>query len=220
MCSRARRRSSFTSVRKGCLLAMASSPSCASTVPGQISTTVQRASTTRSPGGRVVDICPGTVHARPVNVDGRPQRTIRGSADGAAVDVLDQTRLPHEVAFARLETPEQAGRAIRDLVVRGAPLIGVTAAYGMWLAARRDPSDAALRAARDALVATRPTAVNLRGAADAALSTALAVAPGARAPAIRALADRMAEEDVAANAAIGRHGKALLEAAWARKGRA
>src|SRR5687767_782651 len=101
-----------------------------------------------------------------MKVAGRPRRSIALANDGWAVDVIDQTRLPHELVFARLETVEHAARAIADMVVRGAPLIGATAAYGICLSLRADPSDRALLAARERLVATRPTAVNLRWAVD------------------------------------------------------
>ena len=73
-----------------------------------------------------------------MNVEGKPTRTIWVAADGLGVDIIDQTRLPHEFAVARLDTLEDAEQAIRDMWVRGAPLIGATAAYGMALAVRAD----------------------------------------------------------------------------------
>ncbi len=153
-----------------------------------------------------------------MRVDGVPHRTIWPAADGTAVEAIDQTRLPHEFAVARLETVEDACRAIRTLLVRGAPLIGVAAAYGLWLAARKDPSDAGLDAARRALLETRPTAVNLRWAADGALSACLGVLPPHRAEAALAFASLLADQDVATNRAIGTHGLDLVRAAWQRKG--
>src|SRR5437660_3084085 len=100
-----------------------------------------------------------------MNVDGRPMRTIwlaeDGQPRGAVVDIIDQTRLPHELVIARLASLDDAARAIRDMQVRGAPLIGATAAYGMALAVAEDPSDAAIERAAAALAATRPTAVRL-----------------------------------------------------------
>ena len=96
-----------------------------------------------------------------MNVAGTPMRTIWLAADGRSVEIIDQTRLPHEFVVARLAQLDDAARAIRDMLVRGAPLIGATAAYGMALAMQADPSDAALDAAVATLAATRPTAVNL-----------------------------------------------------------
>jgi methylthioribose-1-phosphate isomerase len=146
-----------------------------------------------------------------MKVAGRAQRTIWLAPDGWAVEVIDQTRLPHELAFVRLETAEQAARAISDMVVRGAPLIGVTAAYGLCLALRTDPSDRALQLARERLVATRPTAVNLRWALDEVTAVAGGLPPGERAVAAYRRAAAIADEDVAICAAIGRHGQTLLE---------
>jgi len=100
-----------------------------------------------------------------MKVKGKPTRTIWPGADGASVEIIDQTRLPHDFAVVRLATLDDAAHAIRSMLVRGAPLIGATAAYGLWLALRADPSDAGLRRAGETLLATRPTAVNLRWAA-------------------------------------------------------
>ena len=105
-----------------------------------------------------------------MNVDGRPYRTIWPNADGWGVDIIDQRWLPHEFRVATLRSVGDAATAIRDMWVRGAPLIGATAAYGLALAMRADPSDAALDATRLRLAATvllrRPTAFGLRFAAD------------------------------------------------------
>ncbi len=101
-----------------------------------------------------------------MNVDGRPMRTIWLADDGRTVEIIDQTRLPHELVVARLGRLADAARAIRDMQVRGAPLIGATAAYGMALALAADPSDAGIAEAAAMLAATRPTAVNLRWALD------------------------------------------------------
>ncbi|MEE8545777.1 MAG: S-methyl-5-thioribose-1-phosphate isomerase, partial [Alphaproteobacteria bacterium] len=101
-----------------------------------------------------------------MRVDGVPYRTIWLAEDGWSVEIIDQRHLPHAFVTARLTTLDEAARAIREMAVRGAPLIGATAAYGIALAVRREPSDAAIDAAREALLATRPTAVNLRWALD------------------------------------------------------
>jgi hypothetical protein len=86
--------------------------------------------------------------------------------DGDQIVILDQTRLPWRETFVRLDSLDAAAAAIRDMQVRGAPLIGATAAFGIALALRHDGSDAALQAADACLRATRPTAVNLHWALD------------------------------------------------------
>ncbi len=154
-----------------------------------------------------------------MKVAGRAMRTIWLAADGHAVEIIDQTRLPHELAIVRLSCLADAARAIRDMQVRGAPLIGATAAYGMALAMTEDPSDTGLDRAAEALVATRPTAVNLRWALAEMRRHLAEVAPEQRFEAAIARADAIAEEDVAINRAIGEHGVRLIEAARRRRGR-
>jgi methylthioribose-1-phosphate isomerase len=154
-----------------------------------------------------------------MRVGGRPTRTIWPAADGRAVEIIDQTRLPHRFETRRLERLPDAARAIRSMQVRGAPLIGVTAAYGIWLQTLEDASDAALAAARTQLLATRPTAVDLRFALDAMAAALREVAPSARADRALARAGELAEDDVAACRAIGVHGAPLIEAIHARTGR-
>src|SRR5216110_2335314 len=99
-----------------------------------------------------------------MKVAGRPMRTIWLAGDGRTVEIIDQTRLPHELVILRLASAADAARAIRDMQVRGAPLIGATAAYGVALAMAEDASDAGLDRAIETLGATRPTAVNLHWA--------------------------------------------------------
>ncbi len=152
-----------------------------------------------------------------MNVSGRPTRTIWPSADGAAVEIIDQTRLPHEFVTARLATLDDAAHAIRAMLVRGAPLIGATAAWGMWLALRADPSATGLARAHATLLATRPTAVNLRWALDRVRAAVAPLTGSARAPAARALAIEICDEDVALNRAIGAAGLPLIRAVAARK---
>ena len=113
-----------------------------------------------------------------MKVDGRHFRSIWLEQDGWSVGAIDQRRLPHEFVIARLETADAAADAIRSMLVRGAPLIGATAAYGMALAVRDDRSDAGIDRAGELLIATRPTAINLKWALD----TALITAPEARDP--------------------------------------
>ncbi|HWA85635.1 MAG TPA: S-methyl-5-thioribose-1-phosphate isomerase [Opitutus sp.] len=152
-----------------------------------------------------------------MKVHGQPQRTIWLEGDGDAVGIIDQTRLPHAFATVRLATLEEAAHAIRAMLVRGAPLIGATAAYGLWLALRNDDSDAGLRRAREVLLATRPTAVNLRWALDRAIVRLQPLAPGERAEAAREFAAEVCDEDVAINRAIGDAGLPLLREIAARK---
>src|ERR1043165_10310067 len=115
-----------------------------------------------------------------MNVHGRPTRTIWPAADGHAGEIIDQTRLPHAFVTARLATLDDAAHAIRAMLVRCAPLIGATAAWGLWLALRADPSNAALDRAHSTLLATRPTAVNLRWALDRVQAHVAPLAPSAQ----------------------------------------
>src|SRR5262249_25975378 len=101
-----------------------------------------------------------------MKVDGKPMRTIWLEADGWSVGVIDQTALPHRFATVPLTSLADAARAIASMQVRGAPLIGATAAYGVCLALRTDASDEALDRAYATLLATRPTAINLKWALD------------------------------------------------------
>ncbi|WP_285670328.1 S-methyl-5-thioribose-1-phosphate isomerase, partial [Paralimibaculum aggregatum] len=147
-----------------------------------------------------------------MRIDGTDWRTIWRRADGS-VAIIDQTRLPFALEVVTLATAAEAARAIAGMQVRGAPLIGAAAAYGMALAAAADPSDAALAAAAGVLMAARPTAVNLAWAVEAQLSALRPLAPDARAAAAFARADAIAEDDVARNTALGMHGLALVRAA-------
>src|SRR5665213_4331636 len=99
-----------------------------------------------------------------MKIDGKPTRTIWVEPDGQSVGIIDQTQLPHRFVTQRLTTLSEAAHAIRSMQVRGAPLIGAAAAYGMALAMRDDAGDAGLETAAETLLATRPTAVNLRWA--------------------------------------------------------
>jgi methylthioribose-1-phosphate isomerase len=158
-----------------------------------------------------------------MKVEGKPTRTIWLAEDGWAVEIIDQTRLPHDFVTRRLTTLEDAAHAISAMVVRGAPLIGATAAYGMCLAVRCDPSDSAIAAAYDALLATRPTAVNLRWALDEMRALLAPTPEGERAAAAYRRAREICDEDVATNRAIGEHGLGILRdiaAAKAAAGRA
>src|SRR5260370_37469415 len=149
-----------------------------------------------------------------MKVSGTPMRTIWLEPDGAALGIIDQTRLPHELVTARLVTRDDAAHAIRAMLVRGAPLIGATAAYGVALAMRRDPSDSALAEACRVLLATRPTAVNLRWALDDVAAILKGLPPRERARAALRRAGDIADEAVAIDRAIGPHGLKLLRAAF------
>src|SRR5437763_1887033 len=129
-----------------------------------------------------------------MKVDGRQFRSIWLEADGFTVGAIDQRRLPHEFIISRLTSAVEAGEAIRSMLVRGAPLIGATAAYGVALAMRADASDAALDLACKMLVATRPTAINLKWALDEMARTLRPLPPSARVEAAYTRANDIAEE--------------------------
>jgi len=152
-----------------------------------------------------------------MKVNGTHYRPIWQAADGSAVEIIDQARLPHEFVVARLASLADAAHAIRAMLVRGAPLIGATAAWGLWLAMREDASDSGLASACETLASTRPTAVNLRWALDAGRARLAAVATGERVVAAAAFARRVCDEDAELNRAIGRHGLAIIEAIAATK---
>ena len=152
-----------------------------------------------------------------MKVDGRHFRSIWLEPDGWSVGAIDQRRLPHEFVVARMTDAAEAGEAIRSMLVRGAPLIGATAAYGMALATRADASDAGLDRAYTMLIAARPTAINLKWALDEMLRILRPLPPSARLEAAYKRAVEIAEEDVAINQDIGRHGFALIEAVAATK---
>jgi methylthioribose-1-phosphate isomerase len=152
-----------------------------------------------------------------MKVEGRHLRSIWLEPDGWSVSAIDQRRLPHDFVVARLSNCDSAADAIRSMLVRGAPLIGATAAYGMALAMRTDGSDAALDDAYNSLIATRPTAINLKWALDAMRSMLRPLPPPHRAMAAYARAAEIAEQDIAINRSIGRHGLTLIEAIAAKK---
>ena len=153
-----------------------------------------------------------------MKIDGTSWRPIWRN-DDATVGIIDQTRLPFAFQTIALNTEADAARAIADMWVRGAPLIGATAAYGLALAMREDPSDANLSAAYDRLHATRPTAINLKWALDDVSAILRPLAPSGRADAAWTRAGQIVEEDVEINRQIGAHGLALLRDVAERKGR-
>ncbi|SRR5579883_130405 len=154
-----------------------------------------------------------------MKIDGVPYRTIwLDPEDGWSVRVIDQTKLPWSLEVVRLATLAEAATAIRTMQVRGAPLIGATAAYGLALAVRQDAATEAMERAAEALVATRPTAINLRWALDRMLTRLRNTSPAERVRAAYAEAAAIADEDVEQNIAIGRHGLPVI-AALAREKR-
>jgi len=152
-----------------------------------------------------------------MKVDGRHFCSIWLEPDGWTVGAIDQRRLPHEFVVTRLTNAVDAAEAIRSMLVRGAPLIGATAAYGIALAMRADSSDANLDHAYKLLIATRPTAINLKWALDEMARVLRPLPRSARVDAAYTRAREIAEEDVAINRDIGRHGLKLIEAIAATK---
>jgi len=154
-----------------------------------------------------------------MNIDGKAYRSIWLADDGWSVRVIDQTKLPHQFTIARLTTVDETATAIRTMVVRGAPLIGAAAAYGLCLALRDDPSDTSLVAAKEKLARTRPTAVNLRWALERMSDAVGRLLEDQRVEAAYQLAAAICDEDVAMNRSIGEHGLALIDTLWAKRGR-
>ncbi|NNC36365.1 MAG: S-methyl-5-thioribose-1-phosphate isomerase [Acidimicrobiales bacterium] len=146
-----------------------------------------------------------------MNVNGKPMRTIWVGDDGKSVTIIDQTYLPHKLQTTDLNTLEDAVSAIADMKVRGAPCIGATAAYGMAVAVRNDPSEAAIKQAYDALNAARPTAVNLKWALDECMDTIDGLDESDRASALFQRAGEICDEDVDICSKIGDYGLDLLK---------
>jgi len=150
-------------------------------------------------------------------VQGKHWRTIWPGTDRNSVEIIDQTLLPHDFQTVRLTTLDEAAHAIRAMLVRGAPLIGATAAYGLWLALRSDTTDAGLQHAYSTLLATRPTAVNLRWALDRGIAQLKPLPIAKRTEAAFKLAGEICEEDVTINRGIGEAGLTMLREIAARK---
>ncbi|MEY2614526.1 MAG: methylthioribose-phosphate isomerase, partial [Verrucomicrobiota bacterium] len=151
-----------------------------------------------------------------MRIEGKHYRTIW--SDGELVFVIDQTKLPHEFKVVEWLKVEDAAQGIATMVVRGAPLIGAAAAYGMALAMKANPSDQALERGYDLLVRSRPTAVNLRWALDRMSGVLQNLAPSERAAAAYREALRIADEDAENCSLLGEHGLVLLRDAWTRLG--
>jgi len=153
-----------------------------------------------------------------MQVNGTPYRCIWPEADGCSVGIIDQTKLPHRFETVSLRTLDDAVLAISDMLVRGAPLIGATAAYGVCLGLNEDCSDTRLDAACTALIAARPTAVNLRWAVERMRSLLSNLSPEKRLEAACQEAAVICDEDVQVNEALGEHGLELIRKRYADKG--
>lgn len=151
-----------------------------------------------------------------MKINGIPFRSIRlDEADGWSIRILDQTKLPWQVEWLRLIDEDQVAHAIRSMQVRGAPLIGAVAAYGLALAMRRDPTS--LEPVAAMLGETRPTAINLRWALEKMFAVLRPLPAAAREAAAYAEAAAICDDDAATCEAIGRHGLPLLQDIAARK---
>ena len=146
-----------------------------------------------------------------MKVNGKHTRSIWLEPDGWSVGIIDQTLLPHRFATLRIATLDAAAHAIRSMQLRGAPLIGAAAAYGLCLALRADASDESLERACATLLATRPTAINLKWALDEMMAAVRNRPRDERVAAAYRRAAEICDEDVAINQAIGRHGLKLIE---------
>ncbi len=153
-----------------------------------------------------------------MKIDGIAYRSVWvDPEDGWSLRIFDQTRLPWSLEILRLVTSDEVARAISTMQVRGAPLIGAVAAYGLALALRVDSSTEAMEHEAEKLAATRPTAVNLRWAIERMLTRLRNTAPSSRVRMAYDEAATICNEDVAQNEAIGRHGLSLIERAAAGK---
>lgn len=152
-----------------------------------------------------------------MKVEGQTRRAIEADLERQCARILDQTLLPHQVAWRVLASVDDAAEAIQFMRVRGAPLIGATAAFGLYFGLRDDATNEGLGAAYDRLLATRPTAVNLRWALDRVRRVVQPLPVAERAAAAWAEALAIADEDVTTNQALGRHGMELLRGLHAAK---
>ncbi|MEO1206140.1 MAG: S-methyl-5-thioribose-1-phosphate isomerase [Pseudomonadota bacterium] len=152
-----------------------------------------------------------------MKINGTHYRTIWPAEDGQGIQIIDQTKLPHAFEVITLRTMEEAAHAIVSMQVRGAPLIGATAAYGVCLALEKDASDDALEAAIDHLAKQRPTAINLRWALDQMAASVRNLPREDRVAAARARADQLCEDDVETCRMIGQHGLKIINEIAAKK---
>ena len=151
-----------------------------------------------------------------VKIDGTAYRTIWRNEDGS-VEIIDQTRLPFEFVTVNIQNMIAARDAIREMLVRGAPLVGATAAYGFALAMVDDASDGAMASATETLFAARPTAVNLGWALERMNTELEPLPPSKRAAAAFGIADAICDEDVELCSAIGDHALPFVRSLSAQK---
>ncbi|MBT4887971.1 MAG: S-methyl-5-thioribose-1-phosphate isomerase [Rhodospirillales bacterium] len=149
-----------------------------------------------------------------MKVNNTPYRTIWPASDGWAVEIIDQTKLPHHFETVRLENLTDSIHAIADMLVRGAPLIGATAAWGIALAMHENASDLALQSACEGLYQARPTAVNLRWALDEMRKVLDPLDPSSRREAAYARAMEITDDDVEISSSLGEHGSKLIKNIW------
>lgn len=152
-----------------------------------------------------------------MRINGTQKQTIWLNEDGWSVDIIDQTKLPHDFVVANLKSLDDAAHAIKAMLVRGAPLIGATAAYGLCLALRQDTSDTAMQKASDHLNAQRPTAVNLRWALGVMTNHLTPLPKEQRLEAAYQLAAKIVTDDMETNRLIGVHGLELIKNIAAKK---
>ncbi len=152
-----------------------------------------------------------------MKINGKAYRTIWLAPDGWSVEIIDQTRLPHELAIISLKSMEEAARAILTMQVRGAPLIGATAAYGLAMAIREDASDEAIDQAIEFLAKQRPTAINLRWALEEMRRAVQNLPHFERVAAAYRRAAEICDEDVETCRRIGEHGLKIIRDIAARK---
>jgi methylthioribose-1-phosphate isomerase len=152
-----------------------------------------------------------------MKINGNAYRTIWLADDGSSVEVIDQTRLPHELVVISLKSMEDAARAILTMQVRGAPLIGATAAYGLAMAIRQDASDEAIDKAIDFLAKQRPTAINLRWALEEMRLSVQNLPHYERVAAAYRRAAEICDDDVETCRRIGEHGLSLIRDLAAKK---
>src|ERR1700674_1688389 len=152
-----------------------------------------------------------------MKINGKAYRTIWLAPDGWSVEIIDQTRLPHELAILSLTSTEEAARALLTMQVRGAPLIGATAAYGLAMAIRADASDAGIDRGVAYLAKQRPTAINLRWALEEMRRAVQNLPREARVAAAYKRAAKLCDEDVETCRCIGEHGLGIIREIAAKK---
>lgn len=153
-----------------------------------------------------------------MKINGTPYRSVwRDAQDPRLVHIFDQTKLPWSLDILSLRDEAEVAHAIRTMQVRGAPLIGAVAVYGLAFALQKDASDVGLEQAAAMLVETRPTAINLRWAIERMVAHLSPLDPEARVEAAYKEADAICDEDVQVNESIGRHGLELFQALWEKR---